>query len=195
MTDHSPGLCQCGCGQATRLAPQTHRAKGWIFGEPVRFVQGHNWKNRPVRGTITAADYTVTDRGYLTPCWIVRTSGRYGGLSINGTGDHRNTHRAMYEQEVGPIPTGFHVDHLCVQTDCIRPDHLEAVTPTENIHRSRVTKLTAEQVVEIRASTESSRILAQRFPVQARQIRRIRQGVRWADHQIAAAGKAGPRNL
>lgn len=35
------GRCQCGCGQGTRLAPHTHRARGWVRGEPMRYVYGH----------------------------------------------------------------------------------------------------------------------------------------------------------
>ena len=35
------GLCQCGCGQTTRIAPQTAACKGWIKGQPLKFVAGH----------------------------------------------------------------------------------------------------------------------------------------------------------
>lgn len=37
---------------------------------------------------------------------------------------------------VGPIPQGYEVDHLCNVPLCVRPEHLEAVTPAENIARS-----------------------------------------------------------
>lgn len=36
------GYCHCGCGKKTRIAPQTANDRGWIRGEPVRFVHGHN---------------------------------------------------------------------------------------------------------------------------------------------------------
>jgi hypothetical protein len=36
------GYCQCGCGQKTRLAPKTSKAKGQKKGEPLRFIKGHN---------------------------------------------------------------------------------------------------------------------------------------------------------
>ncbi len=45
------------------------------------------------------------------------------------------THRVMYEHYKGPIPEGFDVDHLCRVRLCCNPDHLEAVTRTENSHR------------------------------------------------------------
>lgn len=38
------GYCQCGCGQKTRIASTTDNARGWIKGQPLRFVRGHNSK-------------------------------------------------------------------------------------------------------------------------------------------------------
>lgn len=35
-------LCQCGCGQKVRIAPRTDRAKGWVQGEPLKYLRGHN---------------------------------------------------------------------------------------------------------------------------------------------------------
>ena len=35
------GLCQCGCGQKTRLAPQNHTKWGWVKGESLKFCKGH----------------------------------------------------------------------------------------------------------------------------------------------------------
>lgn len=37
----SRGLCQCGCGQPTPIAPRTDTRKGWSKGQPMRFVAGH----------------------------------------------------------------------------------------------------------------------------------------------------------
>lgn len=36
---------------------------------------------------------------------------------------------------VGPIPSGLQIDHLCLNPGCVRPDHLEVVTPLENVRR------------------------------------------------------------
>lgn len=44
-------------------------------------------------------------------------------------------HRFAYMLLVGPIPDGLQLDHLCRNTLCVRPDHLEAVTQMTNLHR------------------------------------------------------------
>lgn len=45
------------------------------------------------------------------------------------------THRLSYMEAFGPIPDGLVIDHLCRNTLCLRPDHLEAVTQRENTLR------------------------------------------------------------
>lgn len=52
-------------------------------------------------------------------------------------GVHRNAlaHRAVFEAVVGPIPEGLHLDHICRNTICVNPEHLEPVTMKVNILR------------------------------------------------------------
>lgn len=35
------GICECGCEQKTLLARMNDKSKGWIKGEPLRFLNGH----------------------------------------------------------------------------------------------------------------------------------------------------------
>ncbi len=42
--DATQGICQCGCGEKTKLAPQTAKRLGWIKGKPIKFILGHNGK-------------------------------------------------------------------------------------------------------------------------------------------------------
>jgi hypothetical protein len=44
-------------------------------------------------------------------------------------------HRYAYEEWIGPIPEGMHLDHLCRVRRCVNPWHLEVVTPYENYWR------------------------------------------------------------
>jgi hypothetical protein len=78
-----------------------------------------------------------------TRCWwwmaasIASSNGKRYGVIGSGQGDNKRlyAHRAMYQEFVGPIPDGYEVDHLCRVTMCVRPSHLEAVTPAENKRR------------------------------------------------------------
>lgn len=105
-----------------------------------------------------------------------------GYIAKNGYGHKHNprtnkndcAHRVIYEQEVGPIPPGYTIDHLCEFKACVEPTHLEAVPHYVNCHRGRGTKLTDQQVVEIRTRAESSLELAARYGVHNSTIRRIR---------------------
>lgn len=53
-----------------------------------------------------------------------------------GTSHGKLVHRVAYEKEVGPIPDGMELDHLCFNRVCINTSHLEPVTHQENMKRS-----------------------------------------------------------
>jgi len=73
----------------------------------------------------------------LGPCWVWTAFQQrgYGRFRIKEEGISL-AHRAAYFLSVGPIPDGMTLDHLCRNTLCVRPDHLEPVTSRENTLRS-----------------------------------------------------------
>lgn len=71
-------------------------------------------------------------------CWIWTASTRngYGQVRTPGrAGTVIGAHRAMYIEIRGAIADGLDLDHLCRNTLCVNPDHLEPVTRRENITR------------------------------------------------------------
>lgn len=57
----------------------------------------------------------------------------YGQIKVGGRPE--KVHRLMYQLWVGEIPEGLSIDHLCRNRICAAPDHLEAVTLSENTRR------------------------------------------------------------
>lgn len=80
------------------------------------------------------AKRTITDSG----CWEwggQRQPTGYGSIYVEG--QQLRTHRVSYDLFVGPIPENLHIDHLCRNTSCFNPQHLEPVTHAENMRRLR----------------------------------------------------------
>lgn len=55
-----------------------------------------------------------------------------------GKSNGKRAHRVAYEREVGPIPDGLQLDHLCRNRACVNVAHLEPVAPRENTLRSPI---------------------------------------------------------
>ena len=135
--------------------------------------------------------FAEVDRGFGSACWEwfgTVSPGGYGTLQVNGR--RKQAHRFMYEREIGPIPDGLHLDHLCRNTLCVNPAHLEPVTPQENTRRSRTAKLTREQVAQIKelcAGGWRQLDIAEAFGVHRVTVRSIEAGRTWADVEAVPA--------
>lgn len=71
-------------------------------------------------------------------CWEWTASLNHNGYGqFQFEGKCRRAHRWIYEHEVGKIPDGMVIDHLCRNRKCVRIEHLEVVTNAENIRRGR----------------------------------------------------------
>jgi hypothetical protein len=80
--------------------------------------------------------WAKVDRRSPDECWLwlasLKPSG-YGQFRLNGKTAYG--HRVAYELLIGPIPAGLSLDHLCRNTACVNPSHLEPVTHQENMSR------------------------------------------------------------
>lgn len=77
----------------------------------------------------------------FTPsCWnwnAALFSNQYGAFKMR-VGDRFKqckAHRVSYQWTHGPIPDGLTLDHLCRNTKCVNPAHLEVVTMRVNVLR------------------------------------------------------------
>ena|SRR3990167_7686178 len=69
-------------------------------------------------------------------CWLwmsYKNEKGYGRFGVNY--HHEYAHRISYFLTKGSIPKGLSIDHLCRNTSCVNPDHLEVVTQRINILR------------------------------------------------------------
>src|SRR4051812_41530336 len=89
-------------------------------------------KPKPLEARIKAL--SVIDQ--ITGCWEwqgTKNSEGYGRITVFRK--NRRAHRIAYEAFVGPIPDGLSLDHLCRNTSCVNPAHLEPLPIKENILR------------------------------------------------------------
>lgn len=78
----------------------------------------------------------VKINGHPLRCWINPKSQRTDFYRTIRVKDRAVTiHRFSYEMFNGKIPKGKQVDHLCANKACANPDHLDIVTPLENMRR------------------------------------------------------------
>lgn len=129
----------------------------------------------------------LTPECCLIPEWLPIDSWGYRTVS-NGKGSKSRAHRISYRLFVGPIPPGTLVLHRCGDASCINPFHLYLGDSLQNArdrylhgtayiaHLLPQTKLSADQVRDIRASKKRNVDLAREYGVWKGTISNIKCG-------------------
>lgn len=82
--------------------------------------------------------------------WVGSVNKRTGYGKKQWFGETWLAHRWVWTMFFGTIPKNATIDHLCSNRRCVNPHHMELVSQIENQRRGKGTKLTPEQVKEIR---------------------------------------------
>lgn len=126
-------------------------------------------------------------------CWLwtgaVNAKG-YGRATFSG--EAVKAHRLAYRLFGGELGNG-HVCHRCDTPSCVNPDHLWLGTNTDNVRdkiakgrqppadgeRNNRAKLTADDVKDVRASSETNTEAARRLGVTRKAVAFARDGTNW----------------
>ncbi|PRA53867.1 hypothetical protein CQ062_13705 [Ochrobactrum sp. MYb68] len=115
-------------------------------------------------------------------CWLwtgyINSDG-YGHFNVRGSIE--KAHRVSFRAFRGEIPSGYLVLHSCDQPCCVNPQHLRIGTDVENAadkarRRRAPTKLSDDQVNEIRSADGRYCDIADAYGVSAAWVCRIKGG-------------------
>lgn len=136
-----------------------------------------------------ALDYIERDNGSTTFCWMWQGALNNKGYGLVNRGKHlKLAHVLYYENAKGLVPTGMELDHLCRTPQCVRPSHLEPVTHTTNMRRSKRIKLSMQIAREIRQAYADAphkygmqSVLGRKYGAPSQNIRLILLGRIWRE--------------
>lgn len=215
MTDLEYGLCECGCGKKTRLAPQSCTTKGWLRGQPLRFLSHHypQYTMSLADRLWSGVDKTCSPHG----CWLwVAKSHIEGYGTFKYRGKTVRVHRIAWQIEHGPVPSDMMVLHSCesfyargdiTYRRCVRHlylgnkfDNARDMVSSGRWQHGHVSgeqhynaKLTYQQVLEIRekyaAGGMTQRVLGDEYGVHSVTIWAIVHGTAWASVPVCKDGE------
>ncbi len=148
----------------------------------------HNYCKKKCKGEFLSKQTTEKFYQKSKPngeCWEwTGCLNKFGYGTARYKGKVELAHRVSYIISCGEIADGMCVCHKCDNPKCINPEHLFLGSHQENMEDMRVklrkwSKLTFDDVEEIRESSESSIVLAKKYSVSDRAIRYARDTTHW----------------
>ena len=144
------------------------------------------------KGPLEERFWAKVDKKSEEECWLWTASlrdGQYGSIKVDGKTEF--AHRASWFLHHGTWPDGLLL-HKCDTPLCVNPHHLSVGSHQDNVddmfRKGREnkafgfalphTKLTEEQVLNIRSSSENQYKLAEKYGVGQGTISRIKSGIR-----------------
>lgn len=108
-----------------------YKCRGWCGTHYARWLRHGHIDSTRISGSVS---------DYYTPtahheCWPWRGSFNSHGYGRYGATPAKMAHRLVYERHRGHIPDGLVLDHLCRNTACVNPWHLEPVEQVVNMER------------------------------------------------------------
>jgi HNH endonuclease len=154
----------------------------YIFEESVEFSKGKPTKK---------IEYIIDKNG----CWNCVSHGHNGNgyTTVQRNKKRVYTHRYIYEHENGEIDDNMVIRHKCDNPSCINPEHLEIGTQKQNIKDMQLrgrenkqkgedrpnSKLTDEDVLNIRSDDRSYRKIADDYGIHHSVVGAIKNRTRW----------------
>lgn len=149
------------CAFPTCEKPCMYRVKGLCHAH---YMQARSGKPLVPIGQRTSTDPDVVIARLMrkavvdeaTGCWVWQGYvGTHGYGTVRSGGKSYQAHRLSYLLLVGELPDGSVVHHKCNVKMCINPEHLQAVTPHENVAEAFERSVYRKRIKELEEKLEA----------------------------------------
>lgn len=154
------GYCHCGCGQKTTISPQSVTSRGYVKGEPRRYIAGHNASGMPPKPCtdillvpkegIAVVPLTSHTESGLQAIIDIEDAGKVQGYRWHASRS-KQRYYASYRPAQGkyirlhnlilPPPDGTVVDHIDCDSLNNRKSNLRIASPSQNQANQRLSRV------------------------------------------------------